>query len=310
MKKLSFIICLFIAVSGITNKVQAQYYFYNDNYYYSPVMYEIGASIGAMNSLTDIGGKAGIGKKFTKDLNGQNTAVSYGAYFGVTYRNAIAARLEGCFGKVSANDNILAAIPNSDIAKARYNRNLNFESSISEFSLLAEVHPLFIFFNWEESENGPPRYSPYLLGGIGYFSFNPQANLDGKLVDLQPLSTEGQGFKEYPDRPVYKLKQFNFPIGLGFKYELSDMLNLRAEFVYRILNTDYLDDVSTSYIDPTAFAANGFTGTKLANALKLHDRQITKVAGPEGKRGSPTQNDSYFTFNLKIGLNIGRQRID
>ena len=86
MKKLSILFCLFFVITGISNKAQAQYYFYDDSYYYSPVIFEIGGSIGAMNSLTDIGGKAGIGKKFTKDLNGKNTATSYGAYVGVTYK--------------------------------------------------------------------------------------------------------------------------------------------------------------------------------------------------------------------------------
>ena len=64
----------------------------------------------------------------------------------------------------------------------------------------------FLFINWEDKDQEPPRYSPYFLGGIGYYSFNPQALVGNKLIDLQPLSTEGQGLKEYPDKKVYKLK--------------------------------------------------------------------------------------------------------
>ncbi|MEO7443944.1 MAG: hypothetical protein ABIT96_13250, partial [Ferruginibacter sp.] len=77
--------------------------------------------------------------------------------------------------------------------------------------------------------------------------------------------------------------------------------------VYRILNTDYLDDVSTRYIDPNLFA-NYFTGSKLTNALLLNDRQLEKHAGPNGRRGDPTDKDAYFSANIKIGLILGKER--
>jgi hypothetical protein len=104
----------------------------------------------------------------------------------------------------------------------------------------------------------------------------------------------------------------NIPVGIGARYELSSMFNVRAELVYRILSTDYLDDVSTQYIDPNLYS-NYFTGTKLTNALLLSDRQYeldpTHITVPTGQRGNPKNNDAYFSFNLKIGLIIGRERI-
>jgi hypothetical protein len=94
------------------------------------------------------------------------------------------------------------------------------------------------------------------------------------------------------------------------KYELSSIVNLRAEFVYRILTTDYLDDVSTNYIDPSYYVNNGFSGTRLTNALLLNNRVINgQQSLPGNKRGSPTQKDSFFSFNLKIGITLGRERI-
>jgi len=71
-----------------------------------------------------------------------------------------------------------------------------------------------------------------------------------------------------------------------------------------------LDDVSTTYINADAYANNGFTGIKLANAVLLNHREINgQNTSPGGKRGSPTQKDSYFSFNLKIGITLGRERI-
>ena len=306
MKKISYIIGLALMLTAYSQNACAQYYFYNDDYYDAPILFEAGASIGFMNCLTDIGGKKGIGKRFIKDLNLGKTHIAGGIYLNAMYQNTVGIRVEGTFGSISANDNVLAGV--TDIAQTRFNRNLNFRSKISEVSVMLEIHPLFIFKPWEKNDGDPPRISPYILAGIGFFSFNPQAELNNTFVDLQPLSTEGQGFKEYPDRKVYKLQQTNIPLGLGVRYELSSILNVRGEFVYRKLNTDYLDDVSTNYIDPTVYA-NYFTGTKLTQALLLNDRQISKVAGPDQKRGSPKEKDAYFSFNLKIGLLIGRQKI-
>ncbi|MEP7164880.1 MAG: hypothetical protein ABI741_09300 [Ferruginibacter sp.] len=308
MKRIISLLSLSILLTAYSNNASAQYYFYNDDYYDSPILFEAGISLGAMNSLTDIGGGKGIGKRFVKDLNMGKTSFCGGVFVNAIYKNAVALRLEGTFGKISGNDNVLEKVDPADIAKTRYNRNVNFRSKITEFSLMAELHPLFIFINYENRESDPPRLSPYLLAGVGYFSFNPQADLNGKWVDLQPLSTEGQGFKEYPDKKVYKLQQINYPVGLGLKYEISDLVNLRGEYIYRVTNTDYLDDVSTNYIDPTVYS-NYFTGAKLENAIALSDRQISPATGPGGKRGSPKQKDAYFSFNLKISIVLGRQKI-
>jgi hypothetical protein len=230
-------------------------------------------------------------------------------YVNVSYRNALGLRLEFCNGKVSADDKVLSTVSSSDLARFRYNRNLNFQSSIREYSAMLEVHPMNLFVDWEARDQEPPRYSPYLIGGIGSFSFNPQLKEGNRLIDLQPLSTEGQGLKEYPDRPVYKLTQINYPFGIGVKYELSSLLNLRGEFIYRMLTTDYLDDCSKNYIDPTVYALNGFSGTKLENALYLNNREINgQKTAIGGKRGSPTNNDAYFSFNIKLGVSL-RSRI-
>ena len=310
MKRITCLVALIFILNVFVQKATAQYYFYDNNYYDNPLLFEVGGSVGIMNCLTDLGGRKGIGKKFVKDLNIGTTQAAGSVYLAVVYKYAIALRLEGTFGQVKAYDSILKNVRTTTLG--RYERNLSFRSNISEISLTAEIHPLSIFKKWRNIDEEPSRYSPYLLAGIGYFSFNPQAKLQNNWVDLQPLSTEGQGFKEYPDRKPYSLHQTNIPLGFGVKYELSSLFNLRAEFVYRILHTDYLDDVSTTYIDPTLFA-NYFTGSKLTNALLLSDRHYeldpNYIPTGAGIRGNSSQNDGYFTFNIKFGLIFGRERI-
>jgi hypothetical protein len=165
-----------------------------------------------------------------------------------------------------------------------------------------------MFRDYEDVD--PPRISPYVVFGIGYFSFEPQAKLNGQWYSLQPLRTEGQGFKEYPDRKPYELSQINFGIGAGVKYEINTLFNARLEVNHRILRTDYLDDVSKEYIDPTLFY-NYLPVNRAAIAEQLANRKgelnPNDATSTGDQRGDPKDNDAYFTIQLKFGFMFGRQ---
>jgi hypothetical protein len=295
----SVLVCLYVLSA---TPAKAQFYYYNDKYYNTDWLLEVGVSAGVMNSLTDIGGKKGIGKKFIKDLNWKVSKPSFGLYLAATYHDVIAVRLEATFGNVGSYDSLLKKVGPSTFG--RYERNQSFRSSITDVQIVAEVHPLF--FKSYDEEHAPPLFSPYLLAGIGYFTFNPQAKLNNQWYSLQPLHTEGQGFNEYPDREPYKLSQVNIPVGLGIKYELNSFLNVRLEFVYRILFTDYLDDVSNiDYIDPTLFTAH-LSPTQAALAQQLYDRRISTIKN--NQRGDPKDNDAFFTIQLKLGMSLRSAR--
>jgi hypothetical protein len=285
----------------IAQQVEAQYY---DN----PVVYEAGVSVGPMNSLTDLGGRVGKGRRGPKDLNIKSTKLYGSIYAGAIYKDFLGVRLEGTIGSIKSNDSLLANVKTT--AYGRYNRNLSFRSPIREVSLTLEFHPWTFLRNFV-SGGYPPTFSPYFIGGIGYFHFNPQARLGNEWIDLKPLHTEGQGFAEYPNSKEYKLNQINIPLGAGIKYEVSDRFNLRLEYITRQLFTDYLDDVHDKYIDPAVFSKY-LSGTQLDQALILNNRKRADAlpnqttARPFGKRGNPLNNDSYFTVNVKVGFVIGR----
>ncbi|MEP7165411.1 MAG: DUF6089 family protein [Ferruginibacter sp.] len=302
MKKSSVLVLaiLFIAIS--TQPASAQYSFSDDLYYDHPITYELGASLGVMNCFTDLGGKNDVGQKYFKDINLGNSQLAGSVFFTANYRYAIGLRVEGTFGKINANDNSLQNV--KPTSYGRYERNLSFKSTIIEMMLAMEIHPRYLIKKYDEHEK-LPRFSPYIVGGIGYFAFKPQAMLNGQWIDLHTLHTEGQGFTEYPDRKQYKLKQINFPVGFGVKYKATPLFNVSFECVSRILNTDYLDDVSTEYIDPGVFSRY-FSGERLTNALLLNDRQReldpSHVTNVGWQRGNSNKNDSYFTFNFKMSL--------
>jgi len=280
-----------------TNPAGAQYYYYNDKYYGSDWMIELGVSAGIMNSLTDIGGKKGIGKRFIKDLNWKVSKPSFSLYGIAMYKDFIGVRLEATFGKIHSYDSILRKVGPSTFG--RYERNLSFKSTIMDVQLVAEVHPLF-FKRYDEGK--APFWSPYLVAGIGYFSFNPQAKLNDQWYYLHPLRTEGEGFEEYRDRKIYSLNQVNIPLGIGVKYELSPVINARLEMVYRVLFTDYLDDASQKdYIDPSLFI-NYLSTQQAAIARQLADRRLSTVIN--NQRGDPKDNDAFFTIQFKIGYTL------
>lgn len=296
--------CLLILMHSMIPPVaQGQYYFYSQDRLESPVILEVGASIGAMNCLTDLGGKKGKGKPFLKDLNWKNSKLCGGIYFSALYQYAVGLRFEATWGQLTACDSILKN--DNSVARARYERNLHFRTSITEFTLTGQLYPLSLL-----SENST-LLNAYLFAGIGYFSFNPEAQVNNTWVLLHQLCTEGQGFREYPDRTMYKLKQINFPVGLGISYEISALLNMRVEIMHRILKTDYLDDVSKEYIDPSLFY-NYFDNHRAALAKKLAYRNSEinplSVIKPGEGRGDPKDNDAYFNITFKFGIVLNRSR--
>lgn len=280
-----------------------QYYFYNDRYYSGNLQVELGPSAGMMNCLTDLGGRAGTGKRFTGDLNLRFSRPAAGLSATLMYRDRLGLQLAFTAGTVVAYDSILQPVASTTFG--RYERNLSFRSRVAELRIAGEIHPLFFrYFDDDEA----PFWSPYLLAGISLYHFNPMAALGEEWHSLRPLHTEGQGFAEYSGFRPYQLTQINLPLGIGVKYELSPRSYLRVELVHRILFTDYLDDVSRKdYVDPNLFSKY-LDPEEAALALRLYQRDKSRSIGSQ--RGNPENRDSFFTVQLKLGMVLpaGRKR--
>jgi Domain of unknown function (DUF6089) len=198
--------------------------------------------------------------------------------------NLIDVRAGIVYTRVGADDK-----NNTDNSLKR--RNLNFKSDILELNIIGEIN-LF----------DPEAYVsyPYLFGGVGVFHFNPFTyDKNNKKTYLQPLGTEGQGLEEFPDRKKYSLIQLCLPVGIGWKWIINDDLDVSYELGYRILFTDYLDDVSKTYVNLDALAAeNGPKSAELAYRGAAPFRLGGKVRGHSGV------NDSYFFSGIKISTNL------
>ncbi len=177
-------------------------------------------------------------------------------------------------------------------AKGNDARNLNFKTAISELHVGLEYN----FFNIEGTS-----LTPYVFVGLAVFHFNPYTkDTAGNKVYLHPLSTEGEGLAAYPDRKEYKLTQLSIPFGGGLKFKLSESLCVGLELGIRKLFTDYLDDVSTTYVDKTIlFNAKGAKAVELA----YRGNEIapgTSYPANNTQRGNPKRKDLYYFSGIRI----------
>ncbi len=200
----------------------------------------------------------------------------------------LAVKLSGNYARIIGND----AWSKSAFEQAR---NLSFRSDIFEIASQFE----FNFFPYILGDN-KNNFSPYLFVGVSAFYHNPKAYLNGSWIALQPLGTEGQQFPDFYGRKPYKLFQVGIPFGGGFKYSVTSHLTLGLEFGYRFTFTDYLDDISTTYVDQQVLmsGANGTTAATLA------DRSVAAIGEPigtEGKqRGDVKRRDAYMIHGISI----------
>jgi hypothetical protein len=306
MKKISIDFIAFTVAAFSWSNGACQYYFYNDDYYESAIIWSAGFSAGGMNCLTDLGGKKGPGRKFIKDINWNTTRPCGSLFAGANFKEMVAARAELAFGQIKASDDILKNDNSS--TNGRFIRNLNFRTAIKEISLSVEVYPLSLL---SSRDKDPSVISPYFFAGIGSFNFNPETFYNKSWIELADMHTEGQGFAEYPERKPYKLTQINMPIGVGLHYEASPVVNFHFELMYRKLWTDYLDDVSKTYVDPALFIKY-VPGFEAALAKNLADRRLTTdrnvIRKPGDIRGNDKNDDAYFSGAIRMVFILGRQK--
>jgi len=182
------------------------------------------------------------------------------------------------------------------------NRNLMFKSHIIELTGQFE----FNFFPYQTA-NPATRFTPFILGGLSIFHFNPKALYNGNWYEVQPLGTEGQGTPEYSDRKKYKRTSAAIAFGGGFKFKVGRRFGVTIESAVRRTYTDYLDDVSKTYADPKAIRKeNGKT------AAILSDRSIDQSAeGNIGRqRGDKAKKDWYVFTGVQVTYTLSKRYID
>jgi hypothetical protein len=188
-------------------------------------------------------------------------------------------------------------------AADRYNREYLKPRNLSFFTTIKEAHAGLEFNLLDINKS---RFTTYLYGGIAVFHFNPWAyDNAGQKTYLKPLSTEGQGIAAFPSQKPYNLTQFALPFGIGMKYAVNDNINVGFEFSQRKTFTDYLDDVSSFYVDyQKLLAAKGPKSVEMAyRGLPGPTANASYPAHGE-QRGTPSEMDWYYFMGLTIEMKL------
>ncbi len=215
-----------------------------------------------------------------------NGKASYGAYARLGLNDKVAVSTSVIVTKIAGTDQRRAS---------SIERNLSFESDIFEMAINAEVSP----FGSGRSVN------PYLSGGVAVYRFNPQAEYNGRLVDLQPLGTEGQGMEGYAPTK-YSLTRLAMPLGIGARIPMGSAWVISVEAKIRATFFDHLDDVSGAYVNYYELVqGNGSLAAALADRtseqLGIEPRDL-----PSGSaRGNSGNFDYYATAGIHIGYRLG-----
>jgi hypothetical protein len=183
----------------------------------------------------------------------------------------------------------------SDIPAIR-ERNLDFESNVLEVAAGFEANLLPV-------DVDEYKVSPYVFAQIGLFYYNPYIlDENSEKLYLRPLGTEGQGLDLYPERSPYSLVNVAFPIGGGVKFLIGKKVFLNVEMGFRYTTTDYIDDVSKSYVNFDALFLNGQKTVDYSfrtDELPSWDGNFPN----EGfNRGDDSRNDWYWFGGVSLSI--------
>ena len=245
---------------------------------------EFGIGVGAAHYFGDLNTRARLNRP----------KIAAGIFFRKNFGNYIAARIVANYAQLGYSD--IYNTQNDFMLK----RNLSFNTNVWELSLRGD-------FNFFRFLPGDPEFNftPYVSLGLGVFSYDPYAYLAGQKYFLRPLGTEGQGSSLYPDRKPYSSMAICFPVGVGVKYAFNERFNIGLEITHRFTTTDYLDDVSKTYVDPAVFPP--LPDGSPSPGLLLSDRsyELGTPIGIKGRqRGVETNKDQFITAMIYFSFNL------
>lgn len=285
--------------------------------------FSLGINLGMSDLWSDVGTKSPMDHYSSSDY-WKNMKVMGGIYGRYTHVPGLSFRLSVSNGTLYANDiwnksGAQKAATMEDDYVQRYYRNLDVKTTVWESTFMVEISPMELFSNWEYSRMAHSRFQPYLMVGVGGMHFNPKGTLTKNYetgykewVELRPLHTEGQNF----DKPGYPAAYNQFamviPAGIGFRFDLGQGLGLGLEYVTRYAFTDYLDDVSGTYVDPLRFDIAFLNeGSKPSQAKVMADKTFELAPGSKHAageyRGDPNNKDMYSTISLNFFWKINKR---
>ena len=254
---------------------------------------EVMGGAGFTQFMGDAGGADAIGTNFLADFDFDALRPNF--LLGARYRinHFVAVRLNLQYGILKGHDQYTSY-------PGRSFRNLGFRSPLVEWGGLVE----FYFIPDEPKGHHKGKYkrtkggkgkviTGYIATGVAGCWFNPMGDHpDGNSYELVNLHTEGQGI--IAGRDVYALTSFVIPVNLGFRYKLNEAFTIDAELCYRKSFSDYMDDISMTYVDPAIFGGD--------QVSEYFSNPVPGTVGtePGQQRGDPTDPDGYMFLMFNV----------
>jgi Domain of unknown function (DUF6089) len=278
----TYTLALVLALTLVASEASAQQFSKRKQYN------SVGVSLSAMNYFGDITPKPSI-----PSLRFGATRPSLGVSFTHRFTPRISARAALSYGRITGDDT-KAADKNDPDAKYRYNRNMSFRNDIAELSVVG----IFDLIPNRNTYIKRPDLVPYVFGGVAGYVGNPKGLVgqnglglsEGSYVALQPLKTEGKS---------YSKGGIAIPFGAGARYKINKSFDIGLEVGFRKTFSDYLDDVSTNYIDQASLGSNAAKYFGGANVISTSG-EFSSFNLPGSQRGKSDEDDWYVTTGLTL----------
>lgn len=245
-------------------------------------------------------------------VGGQTTRWNVGANITRHLSPNFSANLGLNYIRISGDDSYFSPV---GVWDANFLRNSHFRNDIKELSLVG----MYEIGGNPENILKRNAVSPYIYLGVSGFLHAPdareEAGLDAAFNPVKSpwLSESNASLRDYKNEGVeYSLMGIAIPFGVGFRYKLSNYLDVGFDFGYRVTFTDYLDDVTDIRNTVTPLSVGGsmlytdrsgepYAANTLVNRIPLPPT----VEAPKISTGP----DQYFTTQVRIIYHL-RNKID
>ena len=223
---------------------------------------------------------------------GEETNFGFGIFGRYRVQDNLAIRGNLIFSGMSGDDQNFA---DEDFFRAE--RDISFESPLTEFSVLAEFEP----FGKKRYEDGTFKkiLSPYVFAGLGFAFIDPdtdysRSNVNGVEEDMMVDASNAQ---------------ITIPVGAGVKLDLSEKTNIGFELGVRPTFTDYLEGVSLAgnpnkndwYLFGGLVLSSRFgSRDKDGDGISDKDDTCPEVAGITSLKGCPDADGDNITDSEDI----------
>ena len=285
--------------------------------------WDVGFSIGMANYMGDIGDGVTSRRDFIWDMQEFRSRPAFGVYArrkldrdGLWHIRTDLSRIH-----ISGSDKDTQYAP-------RRARNLHFRNHMTEGSIRLERDLLQKPLVWARQRRAMLTVRGFI--GLARLSHNPEAQVDLNNVMFDQLkesglTTEGQ----WHSLPELQTEGFDYsdelnintiPFGLsaivtGQKRGGAADFYVGIEIGFRMTDTDYLDDISRFYADPSQMSPLGAALSQQSNPTDLSIANSGNESGPAGSmtahsyigdeipviRGTPANTDAYGTLVITYG---------